>query len=435
MWVLFRRRHARVVVGTVCVLGVATAGLAATSGYAAASVGSDQTDIARLRQEIAAQGQRVQALVSHFNAVQAHVNALDAQIAVDEGIVAADQTREVAATSVLRRVAITAYVSGTPANLPALAMLGGTSDLTTMFEQSRYLGAVNAKFDDALTTFQLEQSRTRDAQSGLQSEQAQETKTLRQLTSARDAATAAIAADDAKLSHTTGDLRSLLAASQQHEQQLAAERALAAARRAAPSPRPPLLPTPTTTIRPAFSAPVIAPTTTPTTVPPPTPVPSSSGYANPLRDVAALSSERIDQGVDYSGFGQIHAIGDGVVLSTVGPGWPGGTFIAYQLSDGPAKGLVVYAAEDIEASVQVGDTVSSNTVIGRMYAGPDGIETGWADGSALPDTMAMTYGQFNGTNSTAFGDNFSHFLQSLGAPGGVEVPPTNGTLPPSWPRW
>ena len=151
--------------------------------------------------------------------------------------------------------------------------------------------------------------------------------------------------------------------------------------------------------------------------------------------MVALSSERIDQGVDYTGFGPIYAIGDGVVLGTVGPGWPGGTFIAYRLTDGPASGLVVYVAEDIEPSVQVGDTVSSNTVLGHMYAGPSGIETGWADGSRLPDTMARTYGQFNGANSTAFGDNFSQFLQSLGAPGGVEIPPPAGALPAGWPSW
>ena len=51
-------------------------------------------------------------------------------------------------------------------------------------------------------------------------------------------------------------------------------------------------------------------------------------------------------------------------------------------------------------------------------------------------TMAHDYGQFSGSNSTAFGDNFSQLLQLLGAPGGVlqNSPPT-GSLPPSWPRW
>ena len=154
-----------------------------------------------------------------------------------------------------------------------------------------------------------------------------------------------------------------------------------------------------------------------------------------MRDITALTPERIDQGVDYAGFGSIYAIGNGVVLNTVGNGWPGGTFIAYRLTDGPAAGLVVYAAEDIALSVQVGDTVTSETVLGHMYAGPDGIETGWADPNSLPDTMARTYGQYDGSNVTAFGLNFSWFLRSVGAPGGVQNGPPTGRLPATWPRW
>ena len=152
--------------------------------------------------------------------------------------------------------------------------------------------------------------------------------------------------------------------------------------------------------------------------------------------MSALSSERIDQGVDYSGFGPIYAVGDGVVLSTTIAGWPGGTFIAYQLTDGPAAGRVVYAAEDIEPAVAIGATVTSSTVLGHAYPGPTGIETGWADGAALGNTMARTYQQFHGSNSTAFGANFSELLQSLGAPGGIlqNNPPT-GVLPAAWPHW
>src|SRR5207237_2954334 len=118
----------------------------------------------------------------------------------------------------------------------------------------------------------------------------------------------------------------------------------------------------------------------------------AGGYANPLRDITALTPERIDQGVDYAGFGSIYAIGNGVVLNTVQGGWPGGTFIAYRLTDGPARGLVVYAAEDIEPSVQVGDTVTPNTALGHRYAGPGGREMGWAGGDALGNTMARSYG-------------------------------------------
>ena len=151
--------------------------------------------------------------------------------------------------------------------------------------------------------------------------------------------------------------------------------------------------------------------------------------------MSALSPERIDQGVDYSGFGPVYAIGDGIVRNTAGPGWPGGTFIAYQLTDGPASGLYVYLAEDVEPNVQVGQTVSSGTVIGQMFEGPDGIETGWADGAALPDTMARSLSQFDGSNSSAFGVNFSQLLQSLGAPGGVQNSAPSGSLPVGWPQW
>jgi hypothetical protein len=151
--------------------------------------------------------------------------------------------------------------------------------------------------------------------------------------------------------------------------------------------------------------------------------------------VSGLSPERIDQGVDYTGFGPIYAIGDGVVLNTVSGGWPGGTFIAYQLRDGPANGLVVYAAEDIQPSVEVGQTVNSGTVIGQVYEGPTGIETGWANPAALPDTMARDYGQFDGSDSSAFGYNFSQFLQTLGAPGGIIEGTVHGEVPASWPRW
>ncbi|HMC69859.1 MAG TPA: hypothetical protein VKJ07_11955, partial [Mycobacteriales bacterium] len=225
-----------------------------------------------------------------------------------------------------------------------------------------------------------------------------------------------------------GNLRGLLtAASEQRKAaQVAAERALAAAKQSAAAQTPA---TPPTTPAPS-RVPVSSPG------PSPSPGPSSpSGYRNPLRNVTALTPERIDQGVDYAGFGPIYAIGNGVVLNTVQAGWPGGTFIAYRLTEGPARGLVVYAAEDIEPSVQVGDTVTSNTVLGHMYAGPDGIETGWGDGFALGNTMARTYGQFDGSNSTAFGVNFSRLLVSVGAPGGVQNTPPAGQLPASWPRW
>ena len=178
------------------------------------------------------------------------------------------------------------------------------------------------------------------------------------------------------------------------------------------------------------SAPTPAPTT-PSNATPDAP----TGYENPLRGAQGLSPERIDQGVDYMAYGPIYTIGDGVVLSTVNGGWPGGTFITYKLESGPAAGLVVYAAEDINPTVSIGQQVTANTVIGEIYEGWTGIETGWANGSE-GDTMAMVAGQFNGSNSTAFGWNFDQLLVSLGAPGGIlqqSVP--SGAVPSGWPTW
>jgi hypothetical protein len=429
---LFRRRHARTTVAALSALSLAMATFVASSGPAVASVSSDQTQIAQLEQQIAAQGARVQSLVGRYDQVQARVGVLNTQIADDQALLATDHRAETDASRVLQRMAVDAYVSA-GLNSSTLMLFSDTSSITTTFEHNDYLGTVNGKWNAALTTLHLNQARTQDAGDALRSEQAQANTNLRQLTTARDAANAAIASDEAMLSRVNGNLRSILAAANQRReaQQLAAERSLAATALAQPPPTTPSVPPSQSNSSSSSSTPTV-----PSSSPSPSTPASTAGYANPFRAVSALSSERIDQGVDFSGFGPIYAVGNGVVLSTVNGGWPGGTFIAYQLTDGPAAGLVVYVGEDVEPAVQVGATVTSSTLLGHMYAGPDGIETGWADPTALGNTMARTYQQFDGSNSTAFGSNFSQFLQSVGAPGGIPQnnPPT-GQLPPTWPRW
>ncbi len=199
----------------------------------------------------------------------------------------------------------------------------------------------------------------------------------------------------------------------------------------APTEPPATVPATPVTTYPPVTAPVLQLVQAPAPV-----VPSPGTYANPLRAVANLYPERVDQGVDYSGIGPIYAIGDGVVLSVTNSGWPGATFIAYRLTDGPAAGLTVYAAEDILPSVTLGESVTSSTVLGTMFEGPDGVETGWASYAGTGATMAYGAGQFDGSNSTAFGYNFSLLLASLGAPAGVlQNSPATGDLPPGWPQW
>ena len=447
MFVMLQRRHARIVFATSGAFAIAlSAFVVGLPGPAGASVGSDRADIAQLEKEIAAEGAHAQALVSWSNSVQARLYKVDEEIARSRNRLAADQRNEATAMSALRRLAIKAYVSGSAMNMPGLAMFSGTSSVAALLQQNQYVGAVNAKLDSALTTLQLDQAKTQDAQHALKSDQADAVKTLRELTAARESATTAIAANEAKLLSVHGDLRGLLAAAREQRRaaEVAAERALATARLSAPAvpadvavaPPPDALPPDRSSTTSSVPSSVTRPPTPPVAGPGPTPRPSPPGrYANPLRSVNALSPQRIDQGVDYTGFGPIYAIGNGVVLNTVGSGWPGGTFIAYRLTDGPARGLVVFAAEDIQPSVQVGDTVTADSVLGHMYTGPDGIEMGWADGSSIPDAMARTAGQYDGSNTTAFGDNFSQLLVALGAPGGTRSGPPNGTLPAGWPRW
>lgn len=144
-------------------------------------------------------------------------------------------------------------------------------------------------------------------------------------------------------------------------------------------------------------------------------------YLNPLRKVSGLLAERIDMGADFGGSGPVYAIGDAVITNAIGdsPGWPGGGWITYQLTDGPAKGLVVFLAEDVKPTVQVGQHVTPNTVIANMYNGGAGIETGWAmpDSSSaesqLPEAGGVSGG---GPFPTAVGINFDQMLHALGVP-------------------
>jgi hypothetical protein len=161
-------------------------------------------------------------------------------------------------------------------------------------------------------------------------------------------------------------------------------------------------------------------------------------YLNPLRSVSDLVPERIDQGVDFSGSGSVYALGDGVVTNATSysPGWGGG-WITYQLSDGPDAGLVVYLAENVTPTCVVGQHVTPSTVIGDMFEGGDGIETGWAQASGvsaesqLPEAGAIGGG---GPFPTTVGVNFDEVLTSLGvpvAPNRYQV--ASGLLPPSYP--
>lgn len=409
-----------------------------TRAAGAASVSGDRSRIGRLQAEIAREGSIVQSLVGRANAVQIRENTIQAHLAQASHELVSERATMGRLTNEVRQVAISAYIAGGSTGV-GLGAPSANADLASV-----YANVATTRFDQVLTSYSLARHRISVARSVLRIEGQRERTTLGQLRSAELVANRAVALDEQLLSGVQGNLQGLLAAAAAREAaaRRAQEQALARAEAAA-----------------AAAATTTSTTTTSTTVPPParahvrvaprrvvtrrvvnrplttaSPVAASSGYANPLRGIAGLSPERIDQGVDYSGYGPIFAIGNGVVLSTVNGGWPGGTYITYQLSDGPAAGLVVYAAEDINPTVSVGESVNADTVIGTVYGGPDGIETGWANGS-LGDTMAAAAGQFFGDNTTAFGANFSALLTSLGAPGGIEQNAPSGALPLGWPNW
>jgi hypothetical protein len=159
------------------------------------------------------------------------------------------------------------------------------------------------------------------------------------------------------------------------------------------------------------------------------------GYLNPFRSVTSLVPQEIDQGVDYCASGPVYALGEAVVKNIYEPQWPGGVFISYRLTSGPAKGLYVYVAENITPEVVVGQHVTSATVVGVMHDATTCIETGWANPPASPE-RAAGHVEYNGKNSTAYGLNFSSLLQALGARPGLPQPfGPPGPLPSTWPTW
>ncbi len=149
--------------------------------------------------------------------------------------------------------------------------------------------------------------------------------------------------------------------------------------------------------------------------------PQNKRYCNPYRAITSLVPERIDQGVDYGGSGSIYALGPGTVdlfQNRTNSGWPGGTFISYTLSDGPASGKVIYLAENIDLNpvLKPGSFVFSGTVLGTLVnASPDS-ESGWGVAGAGYTAEHSCYTE---GCTTPLGVNFNELLVCLHAPSGV----------------
>jgi hypothetical protein len=182
----------------------------------------------------------------------------------------------------------------------------------------------------------------------------------------------------------------------------------------------------------------------------PTPGSTPGTYLNPLRDVqknGSLVAMRIDQGVDYGGSGPVYALGNGTVLNVYSCGWGScaglggpGAFIVYKLDDGPAAGKYVFVAENCPWKVNIGDHITSSTVLCTMVDASPHMEMGWANGEALGEAMAASiYKNVPNGTPTAFGVNFSDLMKSLGGtPGDINRSASQtiaGSLPGGWPTW
>lgn len=394
-------------------VGVAALSQLVPSGGAASgqTIASAKAQAAAIAARLNALGEQASRMIQNYNQAEASLSQVNQKIKDTQNQVSGTQSQIASIKVALGQEAIDSYMTG--GNLSTLYALFNENPTQAAVRQE-FLNTVTNSQADVVASYQAAVQSLHMQQASLKTLQEQAVSVLSQATTAKNAVLSAVAQQKAQLDSENSLVASLVAQQQAAQAAAAAQAALLAQQAAA---RARII---------AARAPSVAPVQ-----------PFVGGtYGNPLRSIAGLSPERIDQGVDYHGYGPIYALGNGVVLSVYNSGWPGGTFIAYRLTQGPAAGRVVYAAEDIRPQVGLGQSVTPNTVIGTMYEGFAGIETGWANPTLTGETMARSSGQFGGSNSTAYGFNFSQLLRSLGAPGGVlqNNPPT-GSLLPGWPVW
>lgn len=145
---------------------------------------------------------------------------------------------------------------------------------------------------------------------------------------------------------------------------------------------------------------------------------AQSSSAKPDNPFPTGKQGRTDQGVDYSGSGNLYPVGAGTVVHVQTSGWGSlgnagqGALIAVKL-DNPidAQHSVVYYAENIIPNVRVGQKVSPGQVIGRATGQGGGIEIGFADPNNPVNPLAPLNPQATGA-PTSEGQNFASWLSA-----------------------
>lgn len=129
-----------------------------------------------------------------------------------------------------------------------------------------------------------------------------------------------------------------------------------------------------------------------------------------------LSFAGVDQGIDFTGPGDVYAPYGAVVtrVQPGGSGWPGqGAVINLKILEGPAAGRYLYYAEDLTPLVKPGQKVAAGQVIGKATGSGEapGIEIGWAQPSGVP--LAPRPAARPAPQYTPEGASFDQFIQAV----------------------
>lgn len=124
---------------------------------------------------------------------------------------------------------------------------------------------------------------------------------------------------------------------------------------------------------------------------------------------------RIDQGIDFSGKGNMIALADGIITraASSGTGWPGGTMIVEKLDEpvkiGKRTYRYIYYAENIVVKCKKGQRVSAGDVIGHARGVYPFTETGWA-ADAMGTTYSRNHEGYTEGEQTKSGKDFASWL-------------------------
>lgn len=141
---------------------------------------------------------------------------------------------------------------------------------------------------------------------------------------------------------------------------------------------------------------------------------------------ATLHYAGVDQGIDFTGAGDLYAPAKALVtrVDRGGTGWPGeGALVALKLLDGPGAGKYVYYAEDLAPTVKRGQVVAAGTIVARATGSgkAPGVEIGWATPAGSP--LAPRPPHRPAPQWTQLGQDFHDWIQGLsGARPGHTLP-------------